>query len=335
MGISSNPRELQTKSLNVSRSGKFYEKAKSRRVRHRDVLMSHIDTVEPVALKRSISEPSKKKVWQEDDIDGRYEKLAQNRVWKITKTFNPSHKRSIAKSIDQRKNPQQRKSLPGKRMTSSRQQPLEPIQKKDEKDKGKRESKIRMMENSFEKQMHQSAKIINQNRQFFVETGARDVKATSQTKKNHSTKSIKRKLHQISNEYNNTHEKNQHCLECGTKRQLKTLKSEHSSDWKFSHKSPTSSLKKSESSIKKRKEVIDLIGRESNESENNGLSILQLKRREFFGESKKNPALKKRPSFSKASNHAIKQTPKLGKKNIFLPVKRRASSRGIKLPPKS
>mmetsp|Transcript_12431 Transcript_12431/g.19139 ORF Transcript_12431/g.19139 Transcript_12431/m.19139 type:complete len:336 (+) Transcript_12431:55-1062(+) len=333
MGISSNSRELQTKSLNVSRSGKFYEKAKSRRVRHRDVLMSHIDTVQPVALKRSISESSKKKVWQEDDIDGRYEKLAQNRVWNITKTFNPSHKGSIAKSIDQKRNPQQRKSLPGKRMTNSRQQSLEPIQKKGEKDKVKSESKLRIMENSFEKQMHQSVKIINQNKQFFVESGARDVKAKSQTKKSYSTKSIERKLCQTSNKHNNIHEQNQHYLECDTKRQLKTLKSEHSSDWKFSQQSPVSSLKKSESLIKKRKEVIDLTDRGSDEVENDGLSILQLKSREFLGESKKNPAWRKKPILSIASSHAIKQSPTLGKRNFFLPVKRRASSRGIKLPP--
>jgi len=99
-----NPNELQSsrRSLSVSRNGVIYEKAKSRRVRHRNALMEAAMTtasMQPVALKRSSScgiigstslnnsnsNKKQKKIWSEYDgnLDAKYQQIALKRMENI------------------------------------------------------------------------------------------------------------------------------------------------------------------------------------------------------------------------------------------------------------
>lgn len=192
--ISSNSCELQSsRSLNVSKSGTFYEKARSRRVRHREVLMSHVDVVKPVALKRSIS-VSKKKVWDDDDMNSKYEQMAHNRMLKIRQKMNPCQQETYSKLTNHRKNPQQMRPLRGKPRSNSRQQLLESIQKKKEQGALKTRPRTLFPKNATETKLHHSMQRNERSKAGFLTKGKGT--ARRQTKILSSDRSSEKQYHQ-------------------------------------------------------------------------------------------------------------------------------------------
>lgn len=87
--------ELAKNNLNVSRGGKFYERAKSRRSRHRDALMSTGDSKAAVPLGKSRRRSSSSITTNNDDddhddIEKKFEHLGKHRISRIAEAHKNS-----------------------------------------------------------------------------------------------------------------------------------------------------------------------------------------------------------------------------------------------------